>query len=219
MSIEDAARALLQAGPGFTLKSEAGKKRTAIALAIAGAESGWDPEAVNRNLDGSIDRGAWQFNSKWHPEVTPECAFDLQCAAREVHRVSLAGTNFSQWTTWRTGAYRKHLPLARRILASLEAEDQDWTGIDLPNLPDLPGPLPDLPNLPAIPGPGQLLEEKILDPIGRAINNLTETLPGLLLRFALLSLAVGLIYAGIKGLASKTMAESGKNLAQLGATA
>jgi hypothetical protein len=35
-----------------------------------------DPKAVNINKDGSRDRGLFQINSKWHPEVTDEQAFD-----------------------------------------------------------------------------------------------------------------------------------------------
>jgi len=35
-----------------------------------------DPKAVNINKDGSRDRGLFQINDKWHPEVTDEQAFD-----------------------------------------------------------------------------------------------------------------------------------------------
>jgi hypothetical protein len=35
-----------------------------------------DPKAVNINKDGSRDRGLFQINSKWHPEITDEQAFD-----------------------------------------------------------------------------------------------------------------------------------------------
>jgi hypothetical protein len=35
-----------------------------------------DPKAVNINKDGSRDRGLFQINDKWHPQVSDEQAFD-----------------------------------------------------------------------------------------------------------------------------------------------
>jgi hypothetical protein len=35
-----------------------------------------DPKAVNINKDGSRDRGLFQINDKWHPQVADEQAFD-----------------------------------------------------------------------------------------------------------------------------------------------
>ena len=32
------------------------------------------------NSGGGIDRGIFQINSKWHPEVSDECCFNLRCA-------------------------------------------------------------------------------------------------------------------------------------------
>lgn len=47
-----------------------------LALKVAKCESALNPKATNTNTDGSIDRGLFQINSKWHPEVTEEQAFD-----------------------------------------------------------------------------------------------------------------------------------------------
>jgi hypothetical protein len=48
-----------------------------LAVRVARCEnSRLDPKAVNINKDGSRDRGLFQINSKWHPEVTDEQAFD-----------------------------------------------------------------------------------------------------------------------------------------------
>lgn len=48
------------------------------AVRIAKCESGLNPKAINKNAPDSIDRGLYQINSKWHPEVTEEEAFDYQ---------------------------------------------------------------------------------------------------------------------------------------------
>lgn len=52
------------------------------AVRVAKCESGLDPKAVNVNKNGSKDRGVFQWNDKWHPEISDECAFDVECATR-----------------------------------------------------------------------------------------------------------------------------------------
>ena len=47
-----------------------------LAARVAKAESKFNPEAKNTNSDGSKDRGLYQINNKWHPEVSDEQAFD-----------------------------------------------------------------------------------------------------------------------------------------------
>ena len=49
---------------------------TELAVAIAKCESGLNPTAINTNTDGSRDRGLFQINEKYHPEVTDQQAFD-----------------------------------------------------------------------------------------------------------------------------------------------
>lgn len=46
------------------------------ATAIVLKESGGDTGNTNINDDGSIDRGLWQWNSRWHPEISESDAFD-----------------------------------------------------------------------------------------------------------------------------------------------
>jgi len=55
-------------------------KRLGVAVALC--ESGLNPDAVNLNPDGSIDRGLFQWNDLWHPEVSDEEAFDPEKATR-----------------------------------------------------------------------------------------------------------------------------------------
>ena len=48
---------------------------------LADCEGEFNEFSVNCiNPGGGIDRGAFQINSKWHPEVSDECAFNLKCA-------------------------------------------------------------------------------------------------------------------------------------------
>jgi hypothetical protein len=87
-------------------------------VAIAMAESGLDPAAINTNTDGSVDRGILQINSRWHPEVTDACAFDPACAFRAAFAISHQGADFSPWSTYQSGAYRAHLAAAAGQQAS-----------------------------------------------------------------------------------------------------
>ena len=83
-----------------------------MAVAIAGAESGFNSDAVNvaGNTPPSRDRGLWQINSFWHSEITDACAFDPTCAAHAALVISKNGTDWSPWTTFGNGAYKKFLP-------------------------------------------------------------------------------------------------------------
>jgi len=54
-----------------------------LAISVARCESGLDPQAVGVNKDGSKDRGLFQWNNKWHPEVTNEIAFNIEKATEE----------------------------------------------------------------------------------------------------------------------------------------
>ena len=86
--------------------------RIPLAVAVAKAESGFRPWITNTagNARG-IDRGLWQFNSYWHPEVSAACAFSPSCSARAMKRVSRSGTRWREWWTWLNG---KHLPFMAR---------------------------------------------------------------------------------------------------------
>jgi hypothetical protein len=75
--------------------------RIPAGLGIVNAESHGDATARNTNTDKykSVDRGGWQMNSHWHPEVTDKCADDPVCSSRHALRISKGGRDFSQWST------------------------------------------------------------------------------------------------------------------------
>lgn len=62
-----------------------------LALRVAKCESNLDPKAVNINTDGSRDRGLFQINSKWHPGVSDEQAFDPIFSTRFFYKAFKAG--------------------------------------------------------------------------------------------------------------------------------
>jgi hypothetical protein len=67
-----------------------------LALRVAKCESGFKINATNTNTDGSIDRGLFQINSKYHPEVTADQAFDLEFSTRFFCKAFKSG-NLSWW--------------------------------------------------------------------------------------------------------------------------
>ena len=91
---------------------------TAVAICIA--ESGGRPSATNTNSDShhSVDRGLWQINNYWHKEVTDSCAFNSACNGKAAYRISHSGSNWSAWSTFKSGAYKKQLPQATKVCAN-----------------------------------------------------------------------------------------------------
>jgi hypothetical protein len=96
-------------------------KPLATILAIAQAESSLDTHSINRNSDGSLDRGILQINNRWHAEVTDNCAFDPACSFAQGYRISQQGTNFNQWATFTEGKYLKFMPTTQAIAVSAVA--------------------------------------------------------------------------------------------------
>jgi hypothetical protein len=105
-----------EAGESFELPElrrltrEVGFREPRLAAAIAMAESGGLVRAKNRNRrPRSVDRGLFQINSHWHPEVTRACAFDALCNARAALRISRGGRDWSEWNAYRNRSYRAFL--------------------------------------------------------------------------------------------------------------
>ncbi len=100
-----------------------------LAVAVGLAESGGNPTARGPNPPtpgcpaGSVDRGGWQLNNCYHPEVTDACADDLACAGAATYRISVGGSDWSAWTTYTSGAYHAQLPAADQAIATLAAPD------------------------------------------------------------------------------------------------
>lgn len=69
------------------------------AAAIAKAESGGDTHARNVNTDGSVDRGWFQINSRYHPEVPDAVAYNARGSALAAFAISKGGTDWTPWAT------------------------------------------------------------------------------------------------------------------------
>lgn len=64
------------------------------AIKVAENESGLNPNAINDKNNypaGSRDRGLYQWNDYWNPQITDKCAFDPECATREFCKAIKAG--------------------------------------------------------------------------------------------------------------------------------
>lgn len=106
-----------------------------IAGAICDAESGRNTNAVGENVNDhgrvwSRDRGLWQINDVYHPDVSDGCAFDPFCNAQAMFRISHGGTNWNPWSTYTSGAYRNYLPAWLTILGG-NPVNPPAAGVDL----------------------------------------------------------------------------------------
>jgi hypothetical protein len=93
------------------------KATAALAVAVAMAESGGRADAQNHNTNGSTDRGLWQINSV-HGSLS---TFDPNANAKAAVAISHAGLDWTPWTTFKTGAYRKYLPGGAKAAAPAAA--------------------------------------------------------------------------------------------------
>jgi len=62
-----------------------------LAVRVALCESNFDPDARNWNLGYGYDRGLFQWNEKFHPEVSDAQAYDPEIATRLFCRAVLRG--------------------------------------------------------------------------------------------------------------------------------
>jgi hypothetical protein len=83
-------------------------KGLTTAVAVALAESGGNPAAVNTTgnfPEASRDRGLFQINSFWHPEVTDAEAFDPLLNAHAAYTISTGGMDWDAWSSYTQGTY------------------------------------------------------------------------------------------------------------------
>lgn len=88
------------------------------AVAIAGAESKFDPRAVNRRaVKGSHAKGMWQTMLPMHADLFRGRDWrDVYVNASVSHELWKA-SGWQPWTTYTNGAYRAFLPTARAAVA------------------------------------------------------------------------------------------------------
>jgi hypothetical protein len=113
----------------------------ATAVAIAWHESRGNARALNDKNNtpaGSRDRGLWQINDHWNPDVTDACAFDPECATAWAAGEYKA-RGWKAWATFKRGAYR---PFLEQAEAAVEQADKapGSAGVKIPGW--IPTPTP-----------------------------------------------------------------------------
>jgi hypothetical protein len=94
-----------------TLASEVGFTGDAVnvAAAVAMAESGGDPDAFG-DVGLGFSRGLFQVNQRFHPEFDTVRLFDPVYNAQAALLISKHGADWTPWSTFKNGAYRKYMP-------------------------------------------------------------------------------------------------------------
>lgn len=69
---------------------------------LAHCESRFNPIARNNNGGHSTDRGVFQINDYYHPEVSTECADNIECSTK--------------WTMWRINSGYQHEWVCNNII-------------------------------------------------------------------------------------------------------
>ena len=106
-------------GPGAAVAAAAARaagftgRQLVVAVAVAGAESGWNPNATHVNADGSVDYGEWQINSVHADLLAAGDWRDPYSNARMARQVwADAGGSWSPWATFTSGAYSTRMSAA-----------------------------------------------------------------------------------------------------------
>lgn len=151
MSLSMRQVARIAAGAGFTRRS------APMAVAIAMAESSLDPGAVGDvslvDAKWGPSYGLWQIRSL-KAESGRGSTRDgtrlknAEFNARSAFTISQSGWNWSPWSTFKNGAYRKHLPAATKAVEAQLGPDP-LAGTDLGYTP------PEGQKIPAAPKVGQ----------------------------------------------------------------
>lgn len=111
---------------------------TGVAVSLA-ENSGRDLHAQNHNSDGSVDKGPWQINSVHN--VPDSCVYDLVCSTNQAYKISSGFKNWTPWTTYKSGAYKAHLPEAEKGATSGDNADSGAFGTGVGSPTNIPNPL------------------------------------------------------------------------------
>jgi hypothetical protein len=120
------ATAAYKAGFPFVtfVDTPAGNYRSVVvAIAVGLAESSCNPLAQGVNgptsgcPNGSVDRGLWQINNCYHPNVSDACAYQAQCNGDAAWTISNHGTDWEPWSTYDSGAWEGYIKDAENALA------------------------------------------------------------------------------------------------------
>lgn len=95
-----------------------------LACAVMSAESARYTRAYYDNGD-SIDRGLFQINSKWHPDLDDDEAYNPWLNVRYAYEMSNHGANWTPWAAYNNGHYEVNVEKFQTALAAAKAGK--WT--------------------------------------------------------------------------------------------
>lgn len=113
MALSDAEIAGAARAAGFTGND------VAIAVAIALAESGGNPDATHRNVNGSTDYGVWQINSVHKGLLAGGNWRDPNSNARMARAVQQG--SWRPWSSYNSGRYLRFLARGRAVAGTSTA--------------------------------------------------------------------------------------------------
>lgn len=108
MAILSASQIASHAGLCFPGDTE----KTAIATAIALAESGGNTEAIG---DGGQSVGLWQIHLPSHPQYSKSSLLDPVNNMSAMCDISRQGTYWNPWSVYKNGAYLRYLDEAKSV--------------------------------------------------------------------------------------------------------
>lgn len=98
-----------------------------IAVAVAGAESGYRLRAMNAAKNGTDDHGMWQINAIHRPDM--RVIYDLDYNASVAYKVwqqrARSKPWFDGWRAWNAYLAKKHLPFMEDARLAIEAVKED----------------------------------------------------------------------------------------------
>ena len=71
-----------------------------LAVRVCSCESSYNPDAKNWNEGYGFDRGLYQWNEYYHPEISDKCAYDPECATRKFCQ-AVKANHLSWWNASR----------------------------------------------------------------------------------------------------------------------
>lgn len=90
------------------LAADAGCDNPQVAAAVAFAESSGRPDVAG---DGGQSIGLWQIHLPSHPQYSRSQLRSPRANARAACSIASRGRGWNNWTTYRTGAYRRYLSI------------------------------------------------------------------------------------------------------------
>lgn len=205
----------------------------ATAVAVAYAESGGNPQAVNnKNKNGSTDYGLWQINTVHGALLNQGDKFDPAANARMAYTIwKGAGSKWTPWSAYNNGSYIAQKP--KGVLGAAAPTAHGSAPAAGPPLVSPEGePIPQDPGggaaIPTIPGAGVLgdLAAPLMSLLG-SLQTFTTTLStalttllsgGFWLRIAAFIAGGGLVVFSLAHLSGvdKTMVKAGKTAGKAG---